>query len=104
MTFLGGLAVQMTRESLSVQDEENMAERVISYFDGEFESIRGQLETGKLLDYKQRVLVSRKIDDALSRLSPYVRSEWRARQVVKNGEQLRKRLLSVRDIIMNPPC
>jgi hypothetical protein len=84
-------------------DEANMADRVISYFDEEFETIRDQLESGQLLDYKERVIVSRKIDEALSRLSPYVRSEWRARQVVKSGETLRERLLSVRDIISNPP-
>ncbi|MBT0664053.1 hypothetical protein KI809_07035 [Geobacter pelophilus] len=86
-----------------MSEETNMAERVISYFDEEFESIRDQLESGQLLDYKERVIVSRKIDEALSRLSPYVRSEWRARQVVKSGETLRERLLSVRDIISNPP-
>ncbi|WP_041970385.1 hypothetical protein [Geobacter sp. OR-1] len=86
-----------------MSDDANMADRVINYFDEEFEAIRSQLESGTLLDYKERVIVSRKIDEALSRLSPYVRSEWRARQVVKNGENLRERLLSVRDIISNPP-
>lgn len=81
----------------------NMSEQVINYFEEEFNTILIQLEDGQLLDYKERVLVSRKIEVALSRLSPYVRSEWRARQVVKNGEALRERLLSVRDIISNPP-
>lgn len=84
-------------------EDVNMTDRVISYFDDEFEAISSQLDAGKFLDYKERVLVSRKIDEALSRLSPYVRSEWRARQVVKKGETLRERLLSVRDIISNPP-
>jgi hypothetical protein len=84
-------------------DDASMAERVISYFEDEFNAILGQLEGGILLDYKERVLVSRKVDEALTHLSPYVRSEWRARQVVKIGETLRKRLLSVRDIITNPP-
>jgi hypothetical protein len=65
--------------------------------------VSAQLDAREFLDYKERVLVSRKIDDALSRLSPYVRSEWRARQVVKKGEALRDRLLSVRDIIANAP-
>lgn len=86
-----------------MSEDANMAERVIDYFDAEFETIRNQLESGSFLDYKERVLVSRKIDEALARLSPYVRSEWRARQVVKSGEALRERLLSVRDIIANPP-
>jgi hypothetical protein len=84
-------------------EDVNMTERVISYFDDEFESISTRLKNGELLDYKERVIVSRKIDEALSRLSPYVRSEWRARQVVKKGEALRDRLLSVRDIIVNSP-
>lgn len=83
--------------------ENSISERVFSYFEQEFEVIAHQLESGNLLDYKERVLVSRKIDEALARLSPYVRSEWRARQVVKTGELLRERLLSVRDIIGNPP-
>jgi hypothetical protein len=86
-----------------MSEDIDMSDQVISYFEGEFESIKDQLEKGKLLDYKERVLVSRKIDEALTRLSPYVRSEWRARQVVKGGELLRERLLSVRDIIANPP-
>jgi hypothetical protein len=86
-----------------MNEDINMAERVINYFDDEFETVSAQLDDRELLDYKERVLVSRKIDDALSRLSPYVRSEWRARQVVKKGEALRERLLSVRDIIANPP-
>ena len=81
----------------------NMADRVIDYFDEEFEAITAQLLSGSFLDYRERVLVSRKIDEALARLSPYVRSEWRARQVVKKGEELRERLLSVRDIIANTP-
>jgi hypothetical protein len=84
-------------------EELTLADRVISYFEEEFNGIRGQLEEGRLLDYRERVLVSRKIDEALARLSPYVRSEWRARQVVKAGQDLRARLLSVRDIITNPP-
>lgn len=86
-----------------MSEDVNMAERVITYFDEEFETITAQLDAGAFLDFKERVLISRKIDKALSRLSPYVRSEWRARQVVKSGEALRKRLLSVRDIIANPP-
>ncbi len=86
-----------------MSEDINMSAQVISYFEEEFDSIRGQLEMGKLLDYKERVLVSRKIDEALTRLSPYVRSEWRARQVVKGAELLRERLLSVRDIIANHP-
>lgn len=86
-----------------MSDDVNMADQVINYFDEEFQAITAQLDSGTLLDYKERVLVSRKIDKALSQLSPYVRSEWRARQVVKNGETLRERLLSVRDIITNPP-
>jgi len=86
-----------------MSEDVNMSEQVINYFDEEFEAITARLDSGKLLDYKERVLVSRKIDKALSQLSPYVRSEWRARQVVKKGETLRERLLSVRDIIANPP-
>lgn len=83
-------------------EENSISERVFRYFEQEFEAIATQLESGILLDYKERVIVSRKIDEALARLSPYVRSEWRARQVVKTGELLRERLLSVRDIISNP--
>lgn len=84
-------------------DENSISEKVFCYFEREFETISNQLESGRLMDYKERVIVSRKIDEALARLSPYVRSEWRARQVVKTGELLRERLLSVRDIISNPP-
>lgn len=74
-------------------------ERVISYFEAEFEAVRRTLESGELNDFKERVVMSQKIMDALNLLSPYVRSEWRARQVVKSGEELRNDLLSVREII-----
>jgi hypothetical protein len=86
-----------------MSEDMNMAERVINYFECEFQTIQKDLEDGSLLDYKERVIVSNKIDDALSKLSPYVRCEWKARQVVKSGESLRERLLSVKDIITNPP-
>jgi hypothetical protein len=79
----------------------NLYERVIDYFEGEFEVVKKQLELGLLDDYKERVLTSQKITYALSLLAPYVRSEWRARQLVKVGETLKHDLLSVRDIIGN---
>jgi hypothetical protein len=84
-------------------ESEKLYETVFSYFEGEFTAMRERLENGQLDDYKERVITSQKINEALALLAPYVRGEWRARQLVKDGEQLKKELLSVRDIICNKP-
>ena len=82
-----------------MESETNLYERVIDYFEIEFDNVKMQLELGLLDDYKDRVLTSQKITHALTLLAPYVRSEWRARQLIKNGETLKNDLLSVRDIV-----
>ena len=84
-------------------ESEKLYETVFSYFEDEFAAMRQKFESGQLDDYKERVITSQKINEALSLLAPYVRSEWRARQLIKTGEQLKKELLSVRDIICNKP-
>jgi hypothetical protein len=85
-------------------NEETLYEKVIEYFDGEFRIVRKQLELGLLDDYRERVFTSQKITYALALLTPYVRNEWRARQLVKAGERLKHELLSVQDIINNRYC
>jgi hypothetical protein len=84
-------------------ESEKLYETVFCYFEGEFNAMREKLENGQLDDYKERVITSQKINEALALLAPYVRGEWRARQLVKDGELLKKELLSVRDIICNKP-
>ncbi len=82
-----------------MQSETNIYERVIDYFEIEFNDVKKQLKLGLLDDYKERVLTSQKINHALTLLAPYVKSEWRARQLIKSGEALKNELLSVRDIV-----
>jgi len=82
-----------------MENEINLYERVIDYFEIEFDIVKKQLKLGLLDDYKERVLTSQKISHALTLLAPYVRSEWRARQLIKTGESLKSELLSVRDIV-----
>lgn len=84
-------------------ENEKLYDTVFTYFEGEFHVMREKFESGLLDDYKERVIASQKINEALALLAPYVRSESRARQLVKTGEQLKKELLSVRDIICNKP-
>lgn len=84
-------------------ESEKLYETVFSYFEAEFATMREQLAEGNLDDYRERVVTSQKINEALSLLAPYVRSEWRARQLVREGEELKKQLLSVKDIICNKP-
>lgn len=84
-------------------ESEKLYETVFCYFEDEFAAMRQKFESGLLDDYKERVITSQKINEALSLLAPYVRSEWRARQLVRSGELLKKELLSVRDIICNKP-
>lgn len=86
-----------------INESEKLYETVFSYFESEFNAMREKLVNGQLDDYKERVVTSLKINEALSLLAPYVRSEWRARQLVRDGEQLKNELLSVKDIICNKP-
>ncbi len=85
-----------------MQTEESLFERVIAYFEGEFASVKKELSSGFLDDYRERVVTSQKISHALNLLAPYARSEWRARKLVKEGETLKKELLSAKDIVAKP--
>jgi hypothetical protein len=82
-----------------MKDDEIIHSDVLNYFHAEFDALEARLKTGEL-DYRERVLVSRKIDEALHLLSPYVRSDPRARQLVKSAESLKKELLSAREIVV----
>lgn len=82
-----------------MKQEDVVHSDVINYFTTEFAELEERLKSGRLDDYRERVLVSRKISEAVHLLSPYVRSDPRARHLVKDAEALRKELLSVRSII-----
>ncbi|QXE89865.1 hypothetical protein [Geomonas subterranea] len=82
-----------------MKQEDILHSDVINYFSAEFAALEERLKSGRLEDYRERVLVSRKISEAVHLLSPYVRSDPRARHLVRNAEALRKELLSVRSII-----
>lgn len=86
------------RKGDSMKDDEMIQSDVLNYFNAEFDALEARLKTGEL-EYRERVLVSRKIDDAVHLLSPYVRSDPRARYLVKSAEALKKELLSVREMI-----
>jgi len=73
---------------------------VLNYFTSEFRTLEERLKAGGLDDYRERVLMSQKIGEAVHLLSPYVRSDPRARRLVRNAEALKKQLLSVREIIV----
>lgn len=81
-------------EDATIQSE------ILNYFNTEFDALEERLKSGNMADYRERVLVSRKIDDAVSLLSPYVRSDPRARHLVRSAEALRKELLSVREMFL----
>lgn len=82
-----------------MKQEDVLHSDVINYFTTEFAALEERLKSGGLDDYRERVLVSRKISEAVHLLSPYVRSDPRARHLVKDAEALRMELLSVRSII-----
>lgn len=82
-----------------MKQEDVLHSDVINYFTTEFAALEERLRSGGLDDYRERVLVSRKISEAVHLLSPYVRSDPRARRLVKDAEALRNELLSVRSII-----
>ena len=83
-----------------MKNDDTIHSDVLSYFTAEFDALQERLRTGKLDDYRERVLVSRKIAEAVHLLSPYVRSDPRARHLVRNAEALKKELLSVREMIV----
>lgn len=83
-----------------MNDDEIIHSDVLNYFNAEFDALEERLKAGGLDDYRERVLVSRKIDEAVHLLAPYVRSDPRARRLVKSAEALKKDLLSVREMIM----
>jgi hypothetical protein len=79
--------------------EATQFDKVITFFDREFDRVQRKLQAGFLDSYRERVQLSQQINEALHLLSPYVRSEWRARDLVRKGEDLKRDLLSVRDIL-----
>lgn len=83
-----------------MKDDEIIHSDVLNYFTAEFDALQERLRAGDLDDYRERVLVSQKIAEAVHLLSPYVRSDPRARHLVRSAEALKKELLSVRDIIV----
>jgi len=83
-----------------MKDDDSIHSDVINYFTAEFDALEERLKAGRLEDYRERVLVSRKIGEAVHLLSPYVRSDPRARHLVRNAEALKKELLSVRAMIV----
>jgi hypothetical protein len=83
-----------------MKDDKIIHSDVLNYFAAEFDALEERLKTGDLADYRERVLVSRKITEAVHLLSPYVRSDPQARHLVKNAEALKKELLSVKDMIV----
>ena len=83
-----------------MKDDEIIHSDILNYFNAEFDALEERLKNGNMADYRERVLVSRKIAEALHLLSPYVRSDPRARHLVKSAESLKKELLSVREMIV----
>lgn len=73
---------------------------VLKYFTAEFDALEERLRCGMLEDYRERVLVSQKIAEAVHLLSPYVRSDPQARRLVRHAEALKRELLSVREMIV----
>lgn len=83
-----------------MRNDDTIHSDVLSYFTSEFRALEERLKSGGLDDYRERVLVSQKIGEAVHLLSPYVRSDPRARHLVRTAESLKKNLLSVREIIV----
>ena len=83
-----------------MNEDDSIHSDVLNYFASEFGALEERLKSGGLDDYRERVLVSQKIGEAVNLLSPYVRSDPRARHLVKSAEALKKELLSVREMIV----
>jgi hypothetical protein len=83
-----------------MNNDDTIHSDVLNYLSAEFGVLEERLKSGGLDDYRERVLMSQKITEAVHLLSPYVRSDPRARHLVRNAEALKKDLLSVREIIV----
>jgi hypothetical protein len=83
-----------------MNNDDTIHSDVLNYLSTEFSVLEERLKSGGLDDYRERVLMSQKISEAVHLLSPYVRSDPRARHLVRNAEALKKDLLSVREIIV----
>jgi hypothetical protein len=100
MTPFALAGVMGSTKLLMAEDKNNIYGNVLEYFSNEFNSIEEKLKSGQLEEFRERVLVSQKITDAIALLAPYARSDAQARLLVRNAEALRKDLLSVRDVII----
>ncbi|WP_243375021.1 hypothetical protein [Geotalea sp. SG265] len=80
-------------------DETNVYGTVLTYFSREFSAIKERLRAGQFENFRERVVVSQQIAEAINLLAPYVRSDARTRILVRDGETLKNDLLSVRDLI-----
>lgn len=83
-----------------MHNDDSIHSDVLNYFTSEFSALEERLKSGGLDDYRERVLVSQKIGEAVHLLAPYVRSDPRARHLVRSAEALKRNLLSVREIIV----
>lgn len=84
-------------------ESDELCRSACSHLRSEIETIRREFEEGELVDYRERVILSRKLDAAMSRAAPYARKDGTARELTREAEELRKRLLSVKDIILIRP-
>ena len=80
-------------------DDNNVYATVLNYFTIEFANINERLKRGQFDNFRERVVVSQKIAEAINLLAPYVRSDARTRLLVRTGESLKKDLLSVHELI-----
>lgn len=80
-------------------EEKNVYGTVVAYFTNEFSAIKERLNAGNYKNFRERVVVSQQISEAISLLAPYARSDARTRILVRDGETLKNDLLSVRDLI-----
>ncbi|WP_298432986.1 hypothetical protein [Geobacter sp.] len=76
-----------------------MYNRIMSYFEDELTSTRRRLEEGEFASFKDQVLAARRIAEALTFLTPYSRRDQRARLLTRSGEELIRKLMSVREVI-----
>lgn len=69
---------------------------IYKFLKDEFDAIDCALASGKIDSFSDKVRLCHRIDGVLNSLEPHVRSDIRARRLVRRGERLKSDLLASR--------
>ncbi len=81
---------------MGINADREVHSAIYRYLQEEFDAISSSLAAGGIDSFRDKVGICRRIDGVLQTIQPYVRSDPRARMLVRRGERLKSELLSSR--------